>query len=48
MIKYKLWLLNTETVKTIPSSTLHNWRSRDLTEVFGLPDINDPEFQISF
>jgi len=46
LIKYKLGLLEESKIKTIPNSTLYNWRQRDFSKIIGLPDVNDTEVDL--
>ena len=46
MIKYKLGVLEPGTIEKIPSSTLFNWKNKDFSQVFGLPDVNDSEIDL--
>ncbi|MGD2033807.1 MAG: DDE-type integrase/transposase/recombinase [Bacteroidales bacterium] len=42
-IQYKLGILDTNLVKQIPSSTLHNWKNKDLSLLFGSEHVSDSE-----
>ncbi len=46
LIKYKLGVLDRKTVEKIPKSTLFNWRQRDFSHIFGLPDVNDSDIDV--
>lgn len=46
LIKYKLGVLDTNTIKNIPNSTLYNWRQKGFSHIAGLPDINDDEIDM--
>ena len=46
LIKYKLGILDVQTVKNIPKSTLYNWRHKDFSGIFGLPGIDNSEIDI--
>jgi hypothetical protein len=41
IIQYKLGLLSSDIIKQIPSSTIHNWKTRSVSEIFGLDNVND-------
>ncbi len=43
MIQYKLGMLDNSILKKIPSSTLHNWKNRDVHQIFGLESSQDFE-----
>ena len=42
-IQYKLGILPDNILKTIPSSTLHNWKKKDAKNLFGLESVNNYE-----
>lgn len=43
IVQYKLGMLNEKILKQIPSSTLHNWKNRDIHHLFGLESVHDFE-----
>jgi putative transposase len=43
MIQYKLCILPQEVIKQIASSTIDNWKKRDINRYFGMDNINDYE-----
>ena len=43
LIQYKLGILPSEVLRQIPSSTLDNWKKRDINHYFGLDNIRDYE-----
>jgi len=43
MIQYKLGILPREVIEQIPSSTIDNWRKRDINKYFGIDNIRDYE-----
>lgn len=40
-VQFKLGILDTKVLKQIPRSTLHNWKSKDVHQLFGLDSVHD-------
>lgn len=43
LIQYKLGILPKEIERRIPTSTLHNWKMKDVNTLFGIESVRDYE-----